>query len=50
MIIGDCCLDIWDGREQCLPGGDVSLIKGHDGIVGASDGLPQHCNSTPVFD
>ena len=35
MIIGGCCPDIWDGREQCLPGGDISLIRDQDEIVGA---------------
>ena len=35
MIIGGCCLDIWDGREQCLPGGNISLIRDQNEIVGA---------------
>ena len=36
MIIGRCRLDIWNGWEKCLPGGDISLIRDQDEIVGAS--------------
>lgn len=36
MIIGRYCHDIWDGREQYLPGGGSSLIRERDGIAGAS--------------
>ena len=36
MIIGGYCLKVWDGREQCPPGGGISLIRGQDGIAGAS--------------
>lgn len=36
MIIGDCRLDIWNGWEKRLPGGDIALIRGRGEIVDAS--------------